>query len=131
TILSDPDVKDVAYTVSDWDDWLSVNLKPADQRETTTSEVVERLHLRLARLPGVTTYLHPVQDFWLGGRQGYAQYQYTVLDEDWDELQHWVPIIRDKLLRLPELRDVGTYQQDRGVEARLKIDRDRGASLGV
>jgi len=72
-----------------------------------------------------------VQDFWIGGRQGYAQYQYTLLGEDWDEVSRWITILRDKLRQLPELKDVATYAEDRGLEAELRIDRDRAAQLGL
>jgi multidrug efflux pump subunit AcrB len=130
-IMADPAVAEVAYSVSDWDDWLSVNLKPAEQRNATAEGVVARLDARLQRLPGVKTYLQPVQDFWLGGQQGHAQYQYSLLGEDVDELNRWVPIVRDRLLRLPELKDVGSYRADQGLEARLHLDRDRAAQLGI
>jgi len=130
-IMADPAVADVAYSVSTWDDWLSVNLKPAEQRMGSSKDVITGLEAGLARLPGVKTHLQPVEDFWLGGQQGHAQYQYSLLGENIDELNHWVPIVRDKLLHLPELKDVGTYRADQGVEARLHIDRDRAAQLGI
>jgi multidrug efflux pump subunit AcrB len=130
-ILSDPAVKNVASAITSWGNWLSVDLKPLEERRTAAAEVIERLQSQLTQLPGVTTHLHPVQDFWIGGRQGYAQYQYTLQSEDWDELIRWVPIVRDKLRQLPELKDVGTYQENRGLEAELRIERDRAAQLGV
>ena len=130
-ILSDPAVTNVASALTGWGNWLFVNLKPLDERKATASEVIERLQSQIMQLPGVTAYLHPVQDFWIGGRQGYAQYEYTLQGQDWDELVRWVPIVRDKLRRLSELKDVETYQEDRGVEAELRIDRDRAAQLGV
>jgi multidrug efflux pump subunit AcrB len=130
-IMADPAVSDVAYGTNDWGDWLSVNLKRAEAGKENAEDVIARLETGLAPLPGVKTYLQPVQDFWLGGQQGHAQYQYSLLGENVDELNHWVPIVRDKLLRLPELKDVSTYRADQGIEARLQIDRDRAAQLGI
>jgi len=130
-ILADPAVKGVASASVTWGNWLSVDLKPLEEGGTTAREVIERLQSRLTQLPGVTTHLHPVQDFWFGGRQGYAQYQYTLQSDDWDELSRWVPIVRKKLQQLPELKDVSTYQETRGLEAELRIERDRAAQLGV
>lgn len=131
-MLSDPAVTSVASAITSWgDDWLYIDLKPFEERKATASEVIERVRSQLDELPGVTTHLYPIQDFWMGGRQGYAQYEYTLQGEDWDELRRWVPIVRDKLRQLPELKDIDTYEENRGVEAELRIDRDRAAQLGV
>src|SRR5712691_9235566 len=130
-IMTDPAVADVAYAIGDWGDWLSVNLTPVEQRGANSEDVIARLEARLAQLPGVKTYLQPAQDFWLGGRQGHGQYQYSLLGENVDELNRWVPIVRDRLLQLPELKDVSTYRADQGIEARLQIDGDRAAALGI
>src|SRR5262249_39800977 len=130
-VMADPTVSAVAYAVGDWEDWLSVKLAPADGGAATAAEVIAGLEPRLAQLPGVKTYLQPVQDFWLGGRQGHAQYQYSLLGENVDELNRWVPVVRERLLRLPELKDVSSYRSDQGIEARLHINRDRAAQLGI
>jgi len=131
TILSDPAVTNVGSAITQSENWLYVDLKPLEDRRTTTAEVVDRLKMRLARLPGVTTHLQAVQDFSIGGRQGYAQYQYTLQGENWDEVSRWAVILRDKLQHLAELKDVETYEEDRGLEAELQIDRDRTAQLGI
>jgi multidrug efflux pump subunit AcrB len=130
-ILSDPAVTNVGSAITASENWLYVDLKPWEDRRTTTAEVVDRLKMRLAQLPSVTTHLQPVQDFWISGRQGYSQYQYSLQGEDWDEVSRWAVILRDKLRRLPELKDVETYEEDRVLEAELQIDRDQAAQLGI
>ena len=45
--------------------------------------------------------------------------------------EHWAPRLLQKLRSLPELRDVNTDQQDKGLEASVIIDRDTAARLGV
>jgi len=130
-ILSDPAVNSVGSAITASENWLYVDLKPWKDRKATAVDVADRLKMRLAQLPAVTTHLQPVQDFWISGRQGYSQYQYTLKGEDWDEVSRWAVILRDKLRQLPELKDVETYEEDRALEAELQIDRDHAAQLGI
>jgi multidrug efflux pump subunit AcrB len=67
----------------------------------------------------------------IGGRQSQAQYQYTLQGEDLNELSSWAPRLLQKLRTLPELRDVNTDQQDKGLGAQVVIDRDTASRLGV
>ncbi|MGA7930593.1 MAG: efflux RND transporter permease subunit, partial [Candidatus Sulfotelmatobacter sp.] len=59
------------------------------------------------------------------------QYQYTIQGEDLNELNNWGPLLLQKMHGLPELRDVNTDQQDKGLQAQLVIDRDTASRLGV
>jgi multidrug efflux pump len=72
-----------------------------------------------------------VQDIRIGGRQANAQYQYTLSADDLAELRSWEPKIRNALSQLPELADVNTDTQDKGLQTSLVIDRDAAARLGV
>jgi multidrug efflux pump len=75
--------------------------------------------------------LNPVQDIRVGGRQANAQYQYTLQADDLAELRAWEPRIRQAMSELPELVDVNTDAQDKGLQTSLTIDRDTAARLGV
>src|SRR5260221_11552354 len=111
--------------------YLYINLKPREQRRATAEQVINRLRPKLARLYGINTYLFPVQDIMMGARIGKGQYQYTLQDENLDELNEWLPKVRDRLKELPELKDVSTDQQINGLQAALTIDRDAASRLGV
>jgi hydrophobe/amphiphile efflux-1 (HAE1) family protein len=136
-ILADPAVDNMNSYVggSSWGGlstgYLYINLKPREQRKVTAEQVIDRLRPKLARIYGINTYLFPVQDIMIGARQGKGQYQYTLQDENLDELNEWLPRIRDKLKELPELKDVSTDQQINGLQAALTIDRDAASRLGV
>ena len=65
------------------------------------------------------------------GRMGQAQYQYTLQGENLVEMNEWAPRLLQKLRSLPQLRDVNTDQQDKGLQASVIIDRDTAARLGV
>jgi multidrug efflux pump len=121
-----------------------VMLKPLEQRNicqkrhfwqscptVTADDVINRLRNKLAVVPGATLFLQSAQDLTIGGRFGGAQYQYTLQGENLDDLNNWSPRLLEKLKTLPELRDVNTDQQDRGLQAKLVIDRDTASRLGV
>jgi multidrug efflux pump subunit AcrB len=93
--------------------------------------VINRLRGKLSAVPGATLFLQSAQDLTIGGRQSNAQYQYTLQGEDLNELNNWAPLLFQKVRNLPELRDVNTDQQDKGLQAQLVIDRDTASRLGV
>jgi multidrug efflux pump len=108
-----------------------VTLKPLAERNISADGVIERLRGKLSHEPGANLYLFPVQDIRIGGRQSNAQYQYTLQADAVDELRTWEPRIRMAMSKLPELTDVNTDQQDRGMQTSIVIDRDAAARLGV
>jgi multidrug efflux pump len=97
----------------------------------TADDVINRLRGKLAVVPGATLFLQSAQDLTIGGRQSNAQFQYTLQGEDLNELNTWAPQLLAKMRVLPQLRDVNTDQQDRGLQARLVIDRDTASRMGV
>ena len=110
---------------------MFISLKPLAERKMTADMVIARLRGKLAREPGASLYLQPVQDIRMGGRQGNAQYQYTLQADDLRELRDWEPRIRQALIQLPQLADVNTDSQDKGDKTSLNIDRDAASRLGV
>jgi hydrophobe/amphiphile efflux-1 (HAE1) family protein len=110
---------------------MFIMLKPLGERKITADQVIGRLRRKLAAVPGATLYMQSAQDLTIGGRQSQAQYQYTLQGEDLNELNAWAPRLLRKLRTLPELRDVNTDQQDKGLQASIVIDRDTASRLGI
>ena len=110
---------------------MFTTLKPLNERKLSADQVIGRLRRKLAIVPGATLFLQSAQDLTIGGRLGNAQYQYTLQGEDLNELNSWAPRVLEKMRGLPGLRDVNSDQQNRGLEARVEIDRDTAARLGV
>jgi len=110
---------------------MFLTLKPVRQRKATADQVINRLRAKLAVVPGATLFLQAAQDLNIGGRQGNAQFQYTLQSENLQDLRTWSPRILEKLHQLPELKDVNSDQQDHGLEAQVIVDRDTAARLGV
>jgi multidrug efflux pump len=97
----------------------------------TADDVINRLRGKLAVVPGATLILQSAQDLTIGGRFGNAQYQYTLQSANLDDLNNWAPRLLQKLRSLPELRDQNSDQQDKGLQAKLIIDRDTASRLGI
>ena len=108
-----------------------IQLKPWGVRKLTADQVVGELRPKLARVPGINLFLQNVQDVRLGGRLSSAQYQYTLVDANLDELTKWAPGVLEKLRSLPQLRDVNTDQQTQGLRLDITVDRDTAARLGI
>jgi multidrug efflux pump len=110
---------------------MFITLKPLNERKETADQIIARLRKKLAVVPGATLYMQSAQDLTIGGRQSQAQYQYTLQGENLQDLNTWAPRLLQKLRTLPDLRDVNTDQQDKGLQASVVIDRDTAARLGV
>ena len=112
---------------------MFIALKPLDQRpgRVTADQVVNRLRRKLTSVPGATLFLQVQQDIQVGGRGSDAQFQYTLSDENLNELNTWAPQLQAKMRAMPELRDVSTDQQNQGLAANLVIDRDSASRLGI
>ncbi len=110
---------------------MFIMLKPLSERKMSADQVIGRLRGKLAVVPGATLYMQSAQDLTIGGRMGQAQFQYTLQGEDLAEMNDWAPRLLQKLRSLPQLRDVNTDQQDKGLQASVVIDRDTAARLGV
>jgi len=111
-----------------------VFLKPVDERMKTgdTADVIlNRLRPATSHFPGVTLYLQNVQELGFGARSAATQYQYTLTADTVADLEQWSPRLMDAMQRLPQLKDVATDQQNKGLEAKLVIDRDTASRLGV
>jgi multidrug efflux pump len=104
--------------------WQSCKYPSAD-------DVINRLRGKLAVVPGATLILQSAQELTIGGRYGNAQYQYTLQSANLDDLNTWAPRLLQKLKSLPELRDQNSDQQDKGLQAKLVIDRDTASRMGI
>jgi multidrug efflux pump len=110
---------------------LLINLKPHAERDVTASQVIDRLRSGLAQIPGIELYLQPVQDLTIEDRVSRTQFQFTLESPEDELLRQWTPRLVEALSQQPELRDVASDLQNRGLQVYLNIDRDAAARLGV
>ncbi len=136
-IATDPDVASFgSFFGSGYGNTLNtgrffIGLKPRDERAASAVQVIDRLRPKLAEVVGVNLYLQPAQDITVGGRIARAQYQYTLQDADFGELNTWAPRLLDKLKALPELADVSSDQQSNGPLLMARVNRDAAARFGI
>src|SRR6202012_4459873 len=100
-------------------------------RHRKADTIMADLRGKLSRIVGAQTILNAQQDINVGGRQGRAQYQYTLSDSDLNELNEWAPKLESALEKLPELKDVTSDQQSSAASVDLTIDRDAAGRFGI
>jgi multidrug efflux pump len=110
---------------------MFIALKPLAERGVPAAQVIARLRIKLAQEPGAQLFLNPVQDIRVGGRLSDATYQFTLQADDLAELRRWTPRLEAEVRRLPELADVNTDQEARGLQTTLVLDRESAARLGI
>ncbi len=110
---------------------LKITLKPRKERNLLTADIVDRLTQRVASIPGVTVYFQPVQDVQIATRTSRAQYQYTLVSTNADEVAEWSKRLAAELRSAGVLRDVNLETQEAGLRTRVEVDRETAGRLGV
>ncbi len=110
---------------------MFISLKPFEERKATARQVIARLRRKLAQVTGAPTFLQPVQDLRIGGFASAALYQFTLRGDNLEDLNAWGPRVLQKMRTLPQLTDVNSDQQDKGLQSSLVIDRDTASRLGL
>jgi HAE1 family hydrophobic/amphiphilic exporter-1 len=118
-------------TVTENDGRVFITLKPHGQRTATADQVIARLSKALQAVQGVTLYMQAAQDINVGARLSKTQYQYTMVDVDGAELDHWAPILMQKMQALPQLTGVATDQQSAGRTLNIHVEREVASRLGI
>ncbi|MGA9662178.1 MAG: multidrug efflux RND transporter permease subunit, partial [Pseudomonas alloputida] len=137
-ILQDPAVQSLSsYIGVDGDNAtlnsgrLLINLKPHGERDVSASEVISRLQPQVDRLVGIRLFMQPVQDLSIEDRVSRTQYQFSLSSPDADLLAQWSGKLVQALQQRPELADVASDLQDKGLQVYLVIDRDMASRLGI
>ena len=111
--------------------FVYMGLKPRNQRDASSSQVVDRLRPKLLAVSGASTFMQAGQDVSIGGRRSSAQYQYTIQSDTLQDLIQWGPVLLQQMRKLPMLTDVNTDQQNSGLQAMLTYDRQTMSRLGI
>jgi hydrophobe/amphiphile efflux-1 (HAE1) family protein len=109
---------------------IIIALKPKSGRAPVT-QVIARLGREMRGVAGVRLFMQAMQDITIGGRLTATQYQYTLTDVDFSELNRWALIIQDALAKLPQVIDLTSDQQSAAPQLTLAINRDVASRLGI
>ncbi|MFD2645352.1 MdtB/MuxB family multidrug efflux RND transporter permease subunit [Pseudomonas japonica] len=137
-ILQDPAVESLSsYIGVDGDNAtlnsgrLLINLKAHGERDLTAAQVIARLQPQVDRLSGIRLFMQPVQDLSIEDRVSRTQYQFSLSSPDAAMLAEWSDKLVHTLQQYPQLTDVASDLQDKGLQVYLVIDRDAASRLGV
>jgi multidrug efflux pump len=111
--------------------FMFISLKPLKERNMSAEQVIARLRPKLSAIAGASLFLNPVQDIRIGARESNTAYQFTLRSDNLEDLRTWTPRLERALRELPELADINSDQQVRGLQTTVTIDRDSAARLGI
>lgn len=133
-IKSDPAVENVVGFVGGTtvnSGVVFLTLKALNIRKVSADKVINRLRPQLARITGSSLYLQSAQDVVVGGRQGNAQFQYTLSADNLELLNRWAPLVTEKVSKVPGIADVNSDQRSHGLQVVVKVDHDTAMRFGI
>jgi multidrug efflux pump len=111
--------------------FMFIQLKPLEVRKVGAEAVVTRLRAQAAKQAGASLFLNQALDVRAGGRSSDGNYQFTLLADELGELRTWAPRLERELRTMPEIADVSSDQEVRGLQTSLVIDRETASRLGL
>lgn len=129
-LLRDPYVSDVASKVDHDTTSFYITLKDPGLRPAMPA-VLARLRAETAFLPTIQVFFSPVQSLKVGGRSSRSTYQYTLQSVSPGNLDLWSEKLLAELKKSPLFVGLNSDSQRNGLDAKLAVDRDRAALLGV
>ena len=137
-VLADPDVESLTsfVGVDGTNPTLNsgrmlINLKPRSVRSATATEIIRRLQRNTVSVRGISLYMQPAQDLTIDSTVSRTQYQFVLESARPEDFDIWVPRLMERLQKLPEIVDVTSDLQNKGLSMFIKIDRDAAARFGV
>ncbi|MGH9619208.1 MAG: efflux RND transporter permease subunit, partial [Bryobacteraceae bacterium] len=111
--------------------FLFMSFKDSPNRPKA-STILAHLEQQFAeKIPGLMVFLKVPPLIQMGQHEGRAQYSLALQDTDVNELYHWAPILKAKLMKLP---DIATVYSDLYLDTprlNVNIHRNRAKALGV
>jgi multidrug efflux pump len=110
---------------------MLINLKPRNSRTLSATQIMRRIQREAAQLTGITLYMQPSQDLSIDSTVARTQYQFVLESPNPDEFNTWVPRLMDRMAQIPQITDVATELQNKGLAMYIRVDRDAAARFGI
>ena len=109
---------------------LFIGLKPFGKR-LNVDDIIKELRPKLAKVPGVVSYVQNPPTIQIGGRVSKSLYQFAMQSSDIANLYPSAERLIAEAAQSPLLQDVTSDLQLGNPQASVTIDRERASSLGV
>jgi multidrug efflux pump len=137
-MLKDPDVASVSSLIGVDGSNATLNqgrflisLHPLGERKRAVGEVMKDLQAATSGIAGNELFMQPVQDLTIDAAVSATQYRFTLQNTDPALLAKWVPVFVERLKELPEIADVASDLQDKGLTVDVTVDRATAARFGI
>jgi multidrug efflux pump len=110
---------------------MLINLKPRSTRNASASQIIRRLLSETANVQGISLYMQPAQDLTIDSTVSRTQYQFVLESAKPEDFDVWAPRLMERLQRVPQIADVTSDLQAKGLSLYIKIDRDSAARFGI
>ncbi len=109
---------------------VQLRIKDKSERDESIQQVIQRLRMKLGRIPGVRVFVSQPAPIRLGASSR-ALYQFTLQSPDTEAMYLSVAPFMRKMAQLPGFIDVNSDLQMSNPELRVDIDRAKCAALGL
>jgi hydrophobic/amphiphilic exporter-1 (mainly G- bacteria), HAE1 family len=106
-------------------------IRPLFERHMTINDVMQELHAKLDKIPGIKVFLQNPPAIRIGGQQSKSLYQFTLSSPQLDTLYRYSEELEQKMSGLPSLTSVASDLQVKNPQANVEVDRDKASALGV
>jgi HAE1 family hydrophobic/amphiphilic exporter-1 len=111
---------------------ITFGLKPLSERPgLSVADVIKRLRVKLAQVPGILVFMQPVQSLTVGAKLSKSEFQYTLQAVNLQELFGWADKLEAKLKRTAGLIDVASDVQIASPEAMITVDQSVALRIGI
>jgi HAE1 family hydrophobic/amphiphilic exporter-1 len=110
---------------------MFVALKARQERNETSTAVIQRLRVKANSFIGMAAYFQNTQNINITGRVSKSEFQYTMQSSDTEALYRFGPDMLEKIGKLPGLRDVTGDLYVKNPQMSIEIDRQAAAMYGI